>query len=119
MAAHSNWRTYVLVLILAVALTVLYAERRGLNARRLQLRQSMEHVRKGHEACEVLDREIARKRELVEDLKNNPEEIEDAIRATQDLVREGEKIYRFKRLPDGALDGYEEGSQKPEAGSQK
>ena len=89
-------RLYWLVLILTVAVTVLYAERRHLVSRYLEHERAAQEVHGAYQQCEKLEGDIEVKRQLVKDLRTDPLEIEAAIRRSKGLVREGETVYRIE-----------------------
>lgn len=89
------WR-YLLVVLLVALLTTLYASRRNLFGRYIEHRKQQEQVDAVRQQSEDLRKEIDSSRRRVENLGNDPLEIEAAIRRSKDLVREGEKIYRIE-----------------------
>lgn len=107
MGPSSKIRTFWLVAPLVVALTMLYADRRDLGARRQEYLDSKERVLRGHEQCDELQKDLDAVRQHVEDLANDPSKIEEVIRRTKNLVREGEKVYRIQKAPGGSKGGKE------------
>ena len=97
-----RWQTYCLVFLLVVSLALFYVVRRDLDGRYQAYLRSDAQVRAAREQCEQLRRDLESARQRVEHLGNDPLEIEAAIRRTKNLVREGEKIYRIKQVPNGA-----------------
>ena len=106
---------YVLVALLAVLLTALYAGHRNLFGRYIEHQRRQEQVDAARQQCEDLRKEIDSSGRRVESLSNDPLEIETAIRRSKDLVREGEKVYRIKAAPGKAAqtDGGNSGPAAP------
>jgi len=97
-----RWQTYCLLFLLVVSLALFYVGRHDLDGRYQAYLRSDEQVRAAREQCEQLRRDLETARQRVEHLGNDPLEIEAAIRRTKNLVREGEKVYRIKQVPNGA-----------------
>jgi cell division protein FtsB len=93
---------YLLVASLVLLLTALYTGRRNLFGRFIEHQRQQERVDAARRQTEDLRKEIDSSGRRVENLGNDPIEIEAAIRRSKDLVREGEKIYRIEVDPDKA-----------------
>lgn len=94
-------RWYWLGLALLVVAAVGYAHQRDLYALQLDYQASEDDVRMLERQLEQSAESEARLRQQVDQLHDDPLELEAAIRSTKRLVREGETIYRVT-LPETA-----------------
>jgi cell division protein FtsB len=95
---HRWW--YLIVLGVVIGLTLVYAERRNLLGRYTQDRQMEQQVRAADQTRDALRNEIDVTRQHVKDLRDDPAEIEAAVRHSKGLVRKDEKIYRIEKAPE-------------------
>lgn len=91
---HRVW--YWVLVVLAVVLTVLYAEHRSLIGRYLEYHAGIRQVQQAEQDLLRLDQEVAAFSERVKHLGSDPFELEAAGRSSKDLVRDGETIYRIQ-----------------------
>ena len=92
---------YWLALVLIAVLLVVYVQRRDFFGLFQDYRQSEEKVESMHGQLEVLQAEEAELKIRVENLNDDPLELEAAIRRSKSLVRDGETIFRVELLEDG------------------
>ena len=90
---------YWLALVLMAVLLVVYVQRRDFYGLFQDYRQSEEQVEAMHGQLDALQAEEAELKVRVENLKDDPLELEAAIRRSKSLVRDGETIYRVE-LPE-------------------
>ncbi len=90
---------YVLVLALALGLTGVYINRRNLVGRYLEHERRAVQLQNAQDKRKDLEKRIDASQDHVEHLGSDPVELEDAIRRTENRVREGEKVYRIEQAP--------------------
>lgn len=98
-SSRSRWYWTGLALLAVAAIG--YAHQRDLFALQLDYQASNDEVRMLERQLEQSAESEARLRERVDQLHDDPLELEAAIRGTKRLVREGETIYRVP-LPETA-----------------
>jgi len=94
---NKGW--FWLILLLAVALTVYYVQRRDLVHRYYEYQKNARELSQAENTKADLEQKLAESRQRAEHLDNDPTEIEAAIRRNKDLVREGETVFRIEKRP--------------------
>ena len=90
--ARNRWYWVALALLTAAAIS--YAHQRNLYALQLDYRASEDEVRMLEQQLEQSAQAETRLQQRVDQLHDDPLELEAAIRGAKRLVREGETIYR-------------------------
>lgn len=96
---EKNRGWYWLVLLLAAAVTLLYAERRDLYGRYLAHVRSVQEFREADHQRSELEHDIEASGLRIQYLGTDPVEIEAAVRRNKNLVREGETVFRIEKAP--------------------
>lgn len=93
---------YWLALVLMAVLLVVYVQRRDFYGLFEDYRQSEGQVESMQGQLDTLEAEEAKLKIRVENLNDDPLELEAAIRRSKSLVRDGETIYRVELPEDGS-----------------
>lgn len=94
---NKGW--FWLILLLAVALTIYYVQRRDLVHRYFEYQKNARELSQAEQSCADLEEKLSESRERARYLDSDPTEIEAAIRRNKDLVREGETVFRIEKAP--------------------
>lgn len=89
-----GWR-----LLAAATLTLAYAHQRELTARYDQHQRNEAAMRRLEAQCAALNEAIDASKQRIEFLGSDPIEMETTLRKQENLVREGEIIYRLEPVP--------------------
>ncbi len=102
-----------LTLIAVAGLVLAYACHRNLYQRCQDYLKNEVEVQAKRRECETMEERIQASRQRVESLGSDPLEIEADIRRNNNLVREGETIYRIEMVPANAQAGGRAGHATP------
>jgi cell division protein FtsB len=80
---------------------VLYAQWRQLDIRYLEIEQDVQQVENAERHLEVLELELSQSSSRVENLGNDPLEVENAIRKNKNFVLKDEIVFKIEDLPEG------------------